>query len=95
MNRTQALPYVSFYVDDALNAGRVDNLVGGINAIPANARLVGYQCGFEPLFVAVWSYLPGITLSEEDAEDLACDYLSERGWFRSGSDQDRSATVIL
>jgi len=74
MKRAQALSYVSFALDDAL-------AVRTGEPIPDNARLVGYQCGFEPLFVAVWSYLPGITLDAGDAEDIARDYLMERKWF--------------
>ncbi len=73
MNQIQALPYVSFYLDDTLN-------VRDAASMPANARLVGWQCGFEPLFVAVWSYL-GVKLDACDAEEIARDYLIERSWF--------------
>ena len=74
MTRDQAMPYVSFCVDDALAVRRVDEM-------PANARLVGWQCGFEPLFVAVWSYLPDTHLDEDEAIELATDLLIERKWF--------------
>jgi hypothetical protein len=74
MKREQALPYVSFAVDDALAERSVTD-------IPANARLVGWQCGPEPLFVAVWSYLPGTILDDDEAEELARDLLKERCWF--------------
>lgn len=73
MTRKQALPYVSYTIDDALSADR--------QPISESARLVGWQCGFEPLFVAVQSYLPGITLDDEEAEEIATDYLREIGWF--------------
>jgi len=61
MTKAQALPYVSYAVDDALNERNVSDM-------PANARLVGWQCGFEPLFVAVWSYL-GNELDDSEAEE--------------------------
>lgn len=44
--------------------------------------LVGWQCGFEPLFVAVHSYLD-VRLDDDEAIELATDYLVERGWFAS------------
>jgi hypothetical protein len=73
MTREQALPYVSYYVNDALSErNRAD--------MPANARLVGWQCGFEPLFVAVWSYLD-VRLDDDEAEEIAADILDEYDWF--------------
>ena len=44
-------------------------------------ELVGWQCGFEPLFVAVWSYLPNTRVSDLSAECIAADMLRERKWF--------------
>ena len=72
MNRTQAMPYIAHCVDDALSERDVGDM-------PGNARLVGWQCGFEPMFVAVWSYLGG-RLDDEEAMDLAIDLLLEKGW---------------
>ncbi len=84
MTRETAIPYVSFVVDDALN-GR--ELGADIHAIVRErgqfayaSRLVGWQCGFEPLFVAVHSYLD-VAISDDEATELATDYLIERGWF--------------
>ncbi len=74
MNRAQALPYVSFCVDDALSERSIAD-------IPPNARLVGWQCGFEPLFVAVWSYLDDQQPDPCEAAELATDLLVEKGWF--------------
>lgn len=42
--------------------------------------LVGWQCGFEPLFVAVHSYLD-VRIDDCEAEDMAREYLAEIGWF--------------
>jgi len=42
--------------------------------------LVGWQCGFEPLFVAVHSYLD-VRLDDDEAADLAVKYLDEIEWF--------------
>lgn len=73
MTREQALPYVSHILDDALSPAH--------NTPAESARLVGWQCGLEPLFVAVQSYLPGVVLSPEEAAEIATDYLAEIGWF--------------
>ena len=82
MNRAQALPYVSYYLDDALSVKKDTRTVGVSkpDCMPDNARLIGWQCGNEPMFVAVWSYL-GVELDAEEAEEIAVDYLSEIGWF--------------
>jgi hypothetical protein len=82
LTRDQAREYISFCVDDALNERSIDDM-------PDNARLVGWQCGFEPFIVAVWSYLPGVKLLDVDAEDIATDLLVERSWFSTmGVDGD-------
>jgi len=73
MTRDQAIPYISYCVDDALAERDIADM-------PANARLVGWQCGFEPMFVAVWSYL-GSELDESEAEEIATDLLTEKNWF--------------
>lgn len=76
MKRSEALQYVGYALDDSLNPHNAAH-----HNIPDNAVLVGWQCGFEPMFVAVWSYLPRTTLSRDSAIDIACDYLQEIGWF--------------
>jgi hypothetical protein len=81
MTRSDALRFVSFAVDDAASQRDIKDM-------PPNARLVGWQCGFEPLFVAVWSYLPDVRLAAEDAADLATDLLIERNWFADGQPKD-------
>ena len=72
MTRDQALPYVAHCLDDALN-------VRTVSEMPDNARLVVWQCGFEPVAVAVWSYL-GVRLDADEAAEIASDYLTEIGW---------------
>jgi hypothetical protein len=84
MNRQQAIPYIAHCVDDALAERDVKDM-------PDNARLVGWQCGFEPMFVAVWSYLGG-RLDCGTAQDLALDLLTEKGWF---GDNEREPDYIL
>lgn len=76
MKRERALTYVSVIIDDALNVTPITNS----NQIPKHARLVGWQCGFEPYFVAVYSYL-GVKLDDEEAEEIAIDWLREKQWF--------------
>lgn len=73
MTKDEALPDVSFCLDDTL-------AIRDISEMPDNARLVGWQCGFEPMFVAVWSYLGG-RLDDDEAVELATDLLVERRWF--------------
>ena len=73
MTREDAIQYISVCVDDALCERSMDER-------PDNARLIGWQCGFEPLFVAVWSYI-GCRLGDDEAVELAQDILQERQWF--------------
>lgn len=87
MTYTEALPYVSSLLDDALAVKPFDPA-----NVPPGAVLVGWQCGFEPMFVAVHSYLPNVTLDAEDAEEIAMDYLDEKNWFAGES---RHADHIL
>lgn len=77
MTKTEALPFVAYCLDDALG-------VRQIASMPklSLVRLVGWQCGFEPLFVAVWSYLPNVRLDADEAEEIAADYLAEIKWFK-------------
>lgn len=90
MNRESAIEYVSFVVDDA-GAGR--ELYSDRYAIVREkdnnsdcieyeypSVLVGWQCGFEPLFVAVHSYLD-VELDDDEVVEMAMDYLAERKWF--------------
>lgn len=66
--------YVAYRVDDALHGEKATDFQPG-------DVLVGWQCGFEPLVVAVGSYLPGCTVDNDEAEELAADYLQEIKWF--------------
>lgn len=94
--RNRFRPYVAYVVDDA-GSGRVLNAdrdaiireAGGEFTYPS--VLVGWQCGFEPLFVAVHSYLD-VRLTDEEAEDLAAEFLEEREWF---SDERTDADYIV
>jgi len=85
MNRSDAISYVAYVVDDSLNGRRLGYGIDDIReSEPFKYRsvLVGWQCGFEPLFVAVHSYLD-CKLDDDEAEGLATDYLRERKWFAS------------
>jgi hypothetical protein len=85
MDRSLALPYVSFVVDDALCARP---LGADQHAIVREAgakfehasRLIGWSFAFGPLFVAVHSYLD-CALSDAEAIELATDYLAEIDYF--------------
>lgn len=77
-SRAKALEYISYWLDDAGSPRQPKDM-------PETARLVAWQCGFEPLIVAVWSYLSDdIILDSAEAEDIAADYLEEIGWFADG-----------
>lgn len=78
MNRSDALPYISWVVDDAGSARKPDDVA--VEILP-DAVLVGWQCGFEPVFVAVQSYLPGVQIDADDAVEMATEWLTECGWF--------------
>lgn len=78
MNRQDAIPYLrSEAIDNSQAFRRVEDR-------PDNARFIGWQCGAEPMFVAVWSYLPNHRLDDYDAIELVIDYLCEKGWFANG-----------
>jgi len=81
--RINALEYVSFHVDDCLSP---DPFVPD-----ENTRLVGYQCGFETLVVAVRSGY-GWKIDDDEAEELARDLLVEKNWF---SREPQDADFIL
>jgi hypothetical protein len=87
MTREQALPYVSFCVDDALSECKIKDMPTDTSKV----KLVGWQCGFEPLFVAVWSYLD-LELDEQEAEELATELLIEKNWFKG---KPRAADYVL
>jgi hypothetical protein len=96
MLREQALPYVSWCLDDAQSISKI-GISMTADQIPANAVLVGWQCGFEPMFVAVKSYLPNTTLDQDEAVEIAVDYLLEVGWFaehgKEGDPQDKEYAI--
>lgn len=73
LSRDQALSYVGQALDDT-------GAIRKTTDIPANAVLVGWSCGFEPMFVAVFSAY-GWLLDRDEAAKIAKDYLSEIGWF--------------
>jgi hypothetical protein len=105
MSRSQALPYVSFVVDDAGSGRRLGDdphaivRIGGDDSLPSRLRkghkypsvLIGWQCAFEPLFVAVHSYLD-VRLDDNEAIELAKDYLAELNWF---SDQPTDPDYLI
>lgn len=80
MKRAEALLFVSYFVDDTGNARKAY-----AGDLPPGCTLIGWQCGFEPLFVAVGSYLPNCYVGADEAEELAAGYLAERDWFGEGA----------
>lgn len=84
MTYEDATRYVGYVLDDSLNARKIDRTLSIGSTFGKNKPvLIGWQCGPEPMFVAVYSYLDvRITLSE--AEEIASDYLGEIKWFPNG-----------
>jgi len=66
--------------DDATRGMGSPCTIPAVSAFEYRSVLVGWQCGFEPLFVAVHSYLD-VRIDDADAEDMAAEYLEERNWF--------------
>ena len=87
MNRADAIPYVSYVVDTALWGGTLAERQAtacGVDLANPDVTLVGWQCGFEPLFVAVVDCLGGAPDMDE-AEELATDYLTEIDWLQNSA----------
>jgi hypothetical protein len=85
MNRLSAIPFVGHVVDDALNGRPIGADMHAIvrehgNPCTHESRLIGWQCGFEPMFVAVHSYYD-CPINDQEAIELATEYLKEIGWF--------------
>ena len=83
MKREDAIQYVGHVCDDA-GSGRTLGSDKHAKVVD-QSTLVGWECGFEPMFVAVNSYL-GVKVDYDEAEDLAIDYLQEIGWFADPED---------
>lgn len=90
ITKKTAIEFVSFGVDDALNIHPVCNIPSDLSRV----RFVGWQCGFEPMVIAVWSYLPGCSVDDAEAEELAVDALSERGWFTDKNEPSPADFVL-
>lgn len=79
--REALLPYVAHAVDDAARYYGPAHALDKAFLLQQGARFVGWSCGFEPMVVAVFSVMPGVTLDEYVAADLAIDLLRELKWF--------------
>lgn len=78
MTRDQALPYVGWIADDAGSFRKPSDLpCDGLTC----AYLIGWQCGFEPMFVACKSYLPDVRLDVKEALLMAMRGLKDIDWF--------------
>jgi hypothetical protein len=83
ITKADLLPYVVYTVNDALAADLATGEV--LKRIPIERiRFVVWACGSEPVVVLVYSYLPGCSIDNEEAINLARDLLTERKWFSNG-----------
>lgn len=73
------LGYVGYVLDTALSPDRK------ASDIHPGAVLVGWQCGFEPMVVAVVDAYGPCEVDEDEAIEIATDYLNEIGWFAGES----------
>lgn len=64
--------HISYHLDDTGNDAAFTP--------DSNTQYVMYEAGFEPLVVAVKSYLPDTVVPADEAEELATEYLQEIGW---------------
>jgi hypothetical protein len=85
MKPTDAIPYIGFHVDTAQSPDPFPLHEGPVT-------LVGWQCGFVLMFVAVRCYL-GTVVGYDEAVELATDYLKEANWF--GFDDPRGPDHLL
>jgi hypothetical protein len=76
MTREEAVLLVSFQMDDMGYRRHAKP-----HEVRPSDRLVGFHQLYETVFVAVRSSTTGTVLSDQDAKDLARDYLTEIGWF--------------
>lgn len=87
LNQDRIKELTSFVVDDALAEHPVSAIKDRYDV-----TYVGFDAGFEPLYVAVISYLPGCTVDAEAACEIAIDLLLEKKWF---ADESETAPFIV
>ena len=75
-----ALPYVAKIVDTALSVQDCIGSDAGQMLEGKKCKLVGWQCGFEPHFIAVVDAYD-CEVDDDEAEEIAVDYLEEKNWF--------------
>ena len=80
MKFVDALPYVAKIVDTALSVQDCIGSDAGQMLEGKKCKLVGWQCGFEPHFIAVVDAY-GCEVEDDEAEEIAVDYLEEQNWF--------------
>lgn len=93
IDRETAMEYVGYVVDDAGAGRKIGDDPHAIVRDRDTSRypsvLVGWQCGFEAMFVAVHSYLD-VELEDWEAEEMAREYLEEIGWFGERHEHDEN-----
>jgi len=86
MTRQDAIKNIGHYIDDAMSTHE--------QPVTPRTTLVGWQCGFEPMFVAVNSYLDGCVVEEDEAVELATALLQEIKWFSDNQGPNEPDYVI-
>ncbi|MBU0564893.1 MAG: hypothetical protein KJ890_15495 [Gammaproteobacteria bacterium] len=88
LNQERFKELTSFVVDDAL----AEHPVSAIKD-RRDVTYVGFDAGFEPMFVGVISYLPGCVVDAGEACEIAIDLLLEKKWF--ANEADTAPSVVL
>ena len=87
--------HVGYVVDTTLNVYDPDDqtLAENLRGVRDSDTLVVFSAGFELMVVAVRDAYGCGPVEAEEAEELAVDYLEEKGWF--GLSQDHEPDRIL
>jgi len=74
MTKLDVIPQIVYVLNDALSLVPKAKL-------RTDARLIGWYSEFDPMFVAVQSFLPDVVLDKDEAIEIAMEYLDEIGWY--------------
>jgi hypothetical protein len=91
MTFEEARRHVMYVVDDSLNGRRLGEDIHAV--VKPQSVLVGWHWEPNFMFVAINSYL-GVTITNEEAEELATDYLREIHWFTDSEANNASDYII-
>ncbi len=89
--KRQALSMASYFVNDALSEMKASEVPADLSRV----QFVAFPAGFEPLVVAVWSYMDGVKVDADEAIEIAADLLLEKGWLQSADDAAADNAYVI